>query len=180
MSTNVGTLANLSVSGTANVGTLNAGNLISIGTYTTVVGGTNRDVYVDDTGTLGYVSSIKASKDNIQPFTDTSWLLQLSPVSFNRRKKDKKGKFSDETFKELEYGLIAEDVEKVNEELCFYDKKQSKKTGKVTTKLAGVHYNKLIVPLLKLVQDQQQLITELSNRIEKIEKNNSGIEPEKK
>ena len=154
-------------------GNITAGNLNSIGTYSTVIGGTNRDVYVDNTGLLGYVSSIKASKANIEPLTDTNWLLQLNAVSFNRRKKDAKGKYTEKTYKELEYGLIAEEVEAVNDVLCFYDKEKNNKTGKSSDKLAGVHYGKLVVPLLKLVQEQQAMIKDLSNRLTEIENKNS-------
>lgn len=184
MNGNPGSIVNLTVNGTATfntlsvTGTVTAGNLNSVGTYTTVVGGTNRDVYVDDTGTLGYISSVKESKSNIQPLADTNWLLQLNPVTFNRRKKDLKGKYTKETYKELEYGLIAEEVEEVNKELCFYDKEKNKKTGKVTDKLAGVHYGKLVVPLLKLVQEQQKIITELSNKIAAIEETTQAKKPE--
>lgn len=175
MNGNPGSIVNLTVNGAATfssisvTGNVEAGNLISAGTYATVIGGTNRDVYVDSTGLLGYVSSIRESKANIEPITDANWMLDLNPVSFNRRKKDKKGKFSKETFKELEYGLIAEEVEQINDELCFYDKTVNKKTGKVTEKLVGVHYGKLVVPLLKLVQEQQKIINELSTKIANIE-----------
>jgi hypothetical protein len=160
--------SNISVSGT-----VTAGNLNSTGTYSTVIGGTNRDVYVDNTGLLGYVSSIKASKANIEPLTDTNWLLQLNAVSFNRRKKDTKGKYTEKTYKELEYGLIAEEVEAVNDVLCFYDKEKNNKTGKSSDQLAGVHYGKLVVPLLKLVQEQQAMIKDLSSRLTEIENKNS-------
>ena len=73
MNGNPGSIANLTVNGVASFsnvtvsGTVTAGNLNSLGTYTTVIGATNRDVYVDDTGLLGYVSSVRASKDNIEP-----------------------------------------------------------------------------------------------------------------
>jgi hypothetical protein len=179
MNGNPGSLVNLTVNGTASFsnisvsGTVTAGNLNSTGTYSTVIGGTNRDVYVDDTGLLGYVSSIKASKANIEPLADTNWLLQLNAVSFNRRKKDDKGKYTKETYKELEYGLIAEEVEAVNDVLCFYDREENKRTGKTKDKLAGVNYGKLVVPLLKLVQEQQAMIKDLSSRLTEIENNNS-------
>ncbi len=35
---------------------------------------TGRDVYVNSTGQLGYVSSIREAKENIQPIEDVSWL----------------------------------------------------------------------------------------------------------
>jgi hypothetical protein len=116
------------------------------GVYSTAVGATNRDVYIDNTGVLGYVSSIRASKTNITPLTDTSWLDALTPVAFNYRKKDEDGAWTDEANTPLEYGLIAEDVEGVNAELVFYDETED------GLALRGVSYNKLMIPLLQRVQ----------------------------
>ena len=114
--------------------------------YTTTVGATNRDLYIDNTGLIGYVSSIRASKTNITPLTDTSWLDALTPVAFNYRKKDEDGAYTDEANTTLEYGLIAEEVEGVNPELVFYDE------TKDGLALRGVSYNKLMVPLLQRIQ----------------------------
>lgn len=124
-----------------------SGNLICGGVYSATIGATNRDVYVDDTGLIGYVSSTRASKTNIFNITDVSWLLNLIPVSFNRRKKDEYGKYTDKIYDETEYGLIAEDVKNVNDKLCFYDNVDGNQ------ELRGVHYGKLVTPMLKLIQD---------------------------
>jgi len=114
--------------------------------YSTTVGVTNRDLYIDSTGLMGYVSSIRASKTNITPLTDTAWLDALTPVAFNYRKKDEDGAYTDEANTPLEYGLIAEDVEGVNAELVFYDETED------GLALRGVSYNKLMIPLLQRVQ----------------------------
>ena len=114
--------------------------------YTTTVGATNRDLYIDNTGLIGYVSSIRASKTNITPLTDTSWLDALTPVAFNYRKKDEDGAYTDEANTTLEYGLIAEEVEGINPELVFYDE------TKDGLALRGVSYNKLMIPLLQRIQ----------------------------
>jgi hypothetical protein len=103
-------------------------------------------MYVDNTGLLGYLSSIRAAKTNITPLTDTSWLDALTPVAFNYRKKDEDGAYTDEANTPLEYGLIAEDVEGVNAELVFYDETED------GLALRGVSYNKLMIPLLQRVQ----------------------------
>jgi Pectate lyase superfamily protein/Chaperone of endosialidase len=140
----------------------NIPSITSTAIYATTVGATNRDVFVDNTGLLGYVTSTRESKKNIQPLEDVSWLLQLDPVSFNRRKKEiitdngeKIGEqYLEETYQEKEYGLIADDVEAINNDICFYDNK----------KLAGVHYQKLITPLLKLVQDLHREIQILKQK----------------
>jgi hypothetical protein len=126
--------------------------------YSNTVGGTNRDVFVDNNGLVGYVSSTRASKKNITSITDVSWLLKLNPVAFNRRVKED-SVYTEETYSELEYGLIAEEAETVNAELCFYDDvKVQQPEGyegedQFNKELRGVHYNKLIVPLLKMVQE---------------------------
>jgi hypothetical protein len=147
------------------------GGMLALGVYSTTVGATNRDVYVDSTGVIGYVSSTRESKTNIQSLDDVSWLLQLDPVQFNRRKKKPVfgpdndrlpigETYSDEGYDELEYGLIADDAKIVNDELCFYDLDEN--GNKI---LRGVHYSKLITPLLKLVQTQQNAIDILKSEM---------------
>ena len=146
------------------------GDIYNVNTYSKTVGATNRDLYVDSTGLFGYVSSTRESKTNIQPQEDVSWLLDLQPVTFNRRKKEKVfihdaptvEKYSDDFYEEVEYGLIADDAEGINKELCFYDIEDGKKV------LRGVHYSKLTTPILKLVQQQQQAINELKAQIQEL------------
>lgn len=118
----------------------------------------SRDLEIQSDGTIGYVASVLEAKKNIYNISDPSWLFNLKPVKFNYRKK-KDGKYTDECEKEVYYGLIAQDVEKVNKELVFYDAKG---------KLAGVNYKKIICPLLKLVQDQQKKIKELEDKVAKL------------
>jgi hypothetical protein len=100
----------------------NDGSVIWGDVYNDTVGASPRDLHIDNTGLMGYVSSIRASKTNIFSIDNPDfWLYQLNPVSFNRRKKDSEDSYSDETHAELEYGLIAEEVEEVAPDLCFYD-----------------------------------------------------------
>jgi hypothetical protein len=142
---------------------INAGNVSAAGVYSATVGGTNRDVYVDNTGLIGYVSSTRASKTNITNITDANWLLQLNPVSFNYRKKDEAGNYTEEADGPIEFGLIAEDTEAIKPELCFYDDVDGKQ------ELRGISYSKLITPMLKLLQEQQALITSLTARVAALE-----------
>jgi hypothetical protein len=135
-----------SASPTARLTIKNDGSVIWGDVYNDGVGGTNRDLYIDNTGLMGYVSSIKASKANINSIENTDWLYQLNPVSFNRRKKDANENYTEETYDELEYGLIAEEVETVAPELCFYDDVDG------NAELRGVHYTQLITPMLKALQ----------------------------
>lgn len=150
---------------------LGNGTLEALPTYSVTVGGTNRDLFIDNTGIIGYVSSFRASKKNIVPMTGTSWLHKLNPVTFNYRVKDSLGNYTDSTYKELEYGLIAEEVEPINKEMVFYDVDS---TGK---HLRGVHYSKLIIPLLKEIQDQKKTITDLEARVAKLEELIKLIKP---
>ncbi len=120
------------------------GATYAAGVFGTTVGATNRDVYIDDTGKLGYLSSTRKSKTNIEPIVDSSWLMQLEPVSFNRRIRASNGIYTDQTHKTKEFGLIADDVAQVKPELCFNDDFGN---------LAGIHYEQLIAPMLKEIQN---------------------------
>lgn len=126
-----------------------------------------RDLYIQSTGKIGYLASIRESKTNITDLTDVSWVYNLDPVSFNYRDLEttraedgtKSETYADTHNSELEYGLIAEDVETVNDELVFYNGDD----------LAGVHYKKLVVPMLKIIQDQKEVIDALTTRVTALE-----------
>ena len=120
------------------------------GVYNNTVGATNRAVFVDNTGVVGYIASIKKAKINIQDLTDTNWLYDLNPVTFYYRKKDKDNEYTDETDGNIQYGMIAEDVEKVRPDLCVYDEIDGKQ------ELRGIEYSKLIPILLKEIQNLKQ------------------------
>jgi hypothetical protein len=119
------------------------GTVYMPGVYGATVGGTNRDLYIDDTGKLGYLTSIRKSKTNISPIEDTSWLMNLEPVSFNRRVQASGGLYTDQAHKNTEFGLIADDAVQVRPEICFNDDFGN---------LAGIHYEQLIAPMLKEIQ----------------------------
>jgi hypothetical protein len=101
-------------------------------------------LYVGSSGALGYNSSTRESKSNITNIENVDWLKELQPVTFNKKKKDDEGNYTEELESQLEYGLIAEDVEIINPNFVFYDK---------DNKLAGVHYDRLIAPILKAIQE---------------------------
>ena len=124
-------------------------------------GSSMRDVQIESDGTLcAGNTSVRASKLNIISQTDISWLYDLNPVTFNYRKKivDKVTgipTYFDEAESETSYGLIAEEVETVKKDFCFYN----------DDKLEGVHYNRLITPLLKAIQDQKKEIDDLKAEV---------------
>ena len=126
--------------------------------YGRAVGGTNRDVYVGDGGDLGYLSSVREHKMDITSLSDVSWIDNLNPVSFYRRNQNEDGTYGNKKDGSIEYGLIADEVEKVNKDFVFYDKD---KDGKET--LAGVEYRQLMIPMLKKIQELSAKVEALAN-----------------
>lgn len=130
--------------------------------YNSIVGGTNRDLFIDSSFKLGYVSSTRASKMDIEGLSDVSWLSALDPVQFKYRKQED-GTYTNEPDGELQYGLIAEEVEAVNPNLVFYDETEN------GSELRGISYSKLVVPMLKALQEATTKIEELTARVVELE-----------
>ena len=137
-------------------------NTLTNGPYSNGVSG--RDLIINSAGQLGTSVSIRKAKINIENEIDVSWLYNLNPVKFNYRKKDKKFNYLNEAEEEQKHGLIAEEVEKINTDFCWYNVNEE---GDKT--LAGVDYKMLITPMLKAIQEQQAIIEELKSRIETLE-----------
>ena len=80
----------------------------------TIAGGT--PVYIDSAGKLGTITSSKRFKEDIKPMDKASEaLLALKPVTFRYKKEiDPTGK--------SQFGLVAEEVQKVNRDLVVRDK----------------------------------------------------------
>ena len=123
-----------------------SGNLTVPAMYATTVT-TPRNVFIDSTGKMGGISSVRASKSNIVPLATAAWINALNPVTFNYKKRDEAGAYLDEVEDEKQYGLIAEDVEAINPDLCVYNIVDGQKV------LAGVHYDRMIAPLIKAIQE---------------------------
>ena len=79
---------------------------------------------------------------------NTSWLYELRPVNFTYKEDDQKLK---------QYGLIAEEVELVNPDFVSYNNE-----GQVET----VSYSQLISPMLKAMQQQQEMIEKQQEMME--------------
>jgi hypothetical protein len=120
---------------------------------------TPRNVFIDSAGNMGGISSVRASKTNITTLSSASWVQQLNPVTFNYRKKDKDDNFTDEFETENQFGLIAEEVEAVQPDLCIY----------VEGKLQGVHYDRMIAPMIKAIQELSAANEALTARIAALE-----------
>jgi len=104
---------------------------------------TPRNVFIDSSGNLGGISSTRASKTNISQLDTASWIYELNPVTFNYLKKDEEGEYLEEFEEEQQFGLIAEEVELVKPELCIY----------TDDKVSGIHYDRMIAPLIKAIQE---------------------------
>jgi len=153
----------------ANAGAATESSTIRIGTVgtqtATYIAGianatvTGSAVYIDTTsGQLGLLSSSERFKDGIEPMGNASEaLLSLRPVTFRYKKNiDPKGA--------PQFGLVAEDVEKVNPDLVVRDAK-----GKVFT----VRYEAVNAMLLneflkehQKVEEQGATITRQQKQIE--------------
>jgi hypothetical protein len=118
-----------------------------MGAWTGIVGTDPRDLYVDNTGKIGYVSSSARYKENIIDMQDVDWIYHLRPVNFTYK--------SDE-LKKQQYGLIAEEVEKVNPDFVSYNK-----DGSVET----VSYSQMISPMIKAIREQKDRIGALESEI---------------
>jgi hypothetical protein len=131
-----------------------SGNLTVPSMYGTTVT-TPRNVFIDSAGNMGGISSVRASKTNITSLSSAAWVQQLNPVTFNYLKKDDNGEFTDEFESENQFGLIAEEVEAIQPDLCIY----------VDGKLQGVHYDRMIAPLIKTIQELTARIAALEARV---------------
>ncbi len=138
-------------------GEFNTGALASA-PYNNNVGAV-RTLMVTSAGVLGYNASTRNTKTNITPLTSVNWLFNLQPVSFNYREKDEEGNYTDVAKADVHYGLIAEDTEKVNKELCFYNADGS---------LAGVNYDMLAPALLKAIQEMKALVDTQASTIQSL------------
>jgi trimeric autotransporter adhesin len=109
---------------------------------------TGSAVYVTSSGQLGVLASSERYKTEITPIGKrTEKLQELRPVSFHL-KTDPKGT--------LQYGLIAEEVDKVYPELVIRD---------ATGKIQGVRYDELAPMLLTEVQRQAGEIRDLKQQV---------------
>jgi ribosomal protein L35AE/L33A len=165
LTTNNATALSLGTNGLERLRIISSGNMIlNSVVYNNSTGGSPRTLYIANDYYIGGVSSIRASKKNIENISDVDWIYKLSPVTFNYRKKDEEGNYLEETYKDLNYGLIAEDTAPVADFLINYNNKEDG-----TKEMIGIEYPRLITPLLKAIQDQKKLIDELSAKVSALE-----------
>jgi hypothetical protein len=130
-------------SGTIRIGSSQTATFVA-GVNGVTTGGTGTPVLIDANGQLGTISSSARFKDEIQDMGEaTEGLLRLRPVTF-RYKTQPEGR--------TQFGLIAEEVEKVMPELVVCSS-----SGEVETVL----YHEMPAMLLNELQKQQRQIEEL-------------------
>jgi hypothetical protein len=147
--------------------TTRIGNSDITATYISGISGTNvaggASVFVSSTGKLGTTTSSARFKENIKPMGSASEaILALHPVSFRyKQDMDPDGI--------PQFGLIAEEVEKINPDLIIRDRQ-----GKPQT----VRYEQVNAMLLNeflkehsKVQEQQATITQLESTLARQKKN---------
>ena len=150
--------------------------------YGDTVGGTYRDLYIDDTGKLGYYSSSIRYKENVRDATeeDTGWIHALRPVMFD---------FKDPAMGTNQCGLIAEEVAEVHpaivsyqRDLTYVDAGPSEEdpanhagaTVPVITTTdvpETVNYPDLVVPMLAEIQRLKKQVETLETRLAALEAN---------
>ena len=133
--------------------------------FNTNTSGTTRTLFIGNGNyNIGGVSSIRASKTNIENISKVDWLYQLNPVTFNYRKKDSTGNYTENIYDDLNYGLIAEDTAPIADFLINYNNKADG-----SKEMVGIEYSRLITPMLKAIQEQQLQIKELQTKIQTLE-----------
>ena len=92
-----------------------------------------------------------------------SYILKLSPVSYYWKDKSN-GKES------MQVGLIAQDVEKINAEMQI-ENQIVHKPSDLDEDIMGIEYSKLVVPLIKAVQELNEEIERLKEEIKELKEN---------
>ena len=107
-------------------------------------------------------------KENIKSLTHgLDFIMNLNPVSYVKMKlKDFLNSSSEEPEnKKFEIGLLAQEVEKASENLGFENKIVS--VGE--DGIYRMDYSKIIMPLVKAIQEQQEMIQKQGEMIENLE-----------
>jgi hypothetical protein len=127
--------------------------------YGNTVSSSPRTLYIDTVGGLGGISSVRKSKSNIENLSNIDWIYDLNTVSFNYRKKDEDGNYTDESYEDINYGLIAEDTAPIADFLINYNP-----TEDGEKEMVGIEYSRLITPMLKAIQELKAEIEILKNK----------------
>jgi len=138
--------------------------------------GQRRQLWITDTGLLGYVSSSIRYKENVRDTadSDTRFIFALRPVMFN---------YKDNPMGANQCGLIAEEVNQVCPRIVSYERQVTyeqpsdpndrsdvlKPVVTTTNVPETVNYEELIVPMLAEMQKLKQRVDELEARLAELE-----------
>jgi hypothetical protein len=138
--------------------------------------GNGAQVLVNSFGQLGTAPSSKRFKDDIKPMDEASKVLfALEPVTFRYKKELDPQRIP-------QFGLVAEDVEKVNPDLVVRDKEgkpYSVRYDKVNAMLLNEflkEHKKVQALELKLAQQQKNFESKLSKEEKQIESLTAGLQ----
>ena len=124
---------------------LSTGGILQVpNVYTHDVNGEGEiQLWINNTGELGYDSSTKRKKAEIKDMESADWIFNLRPVNFRYLKTLSPIAVADEPHGPKQWGLVAEEVDQIAPDFVFHDE-----FGRVE----GIHYNKFIPVLIKAVQ----------------------------
>jgi len=152
-----------------------AGEIVAPSVWTTDLGA-QRPLVVDNTGLIGYNSSLREHKTQIQSIGDVSWAYSI-PVRSYYRKQKVDGVRTEDPVDEISFGFVAEEIEEINSDMCFYDNydQHFNDEGEIslerleTKRLAGVKTDSILAVCLKLIQQQNLQIIALTARVTALE-----------
>lgn len=108
---------------------------------------------IEYTGVTVDISDQRLKSDIVPLPPALTQIMAMTPVSFTMK---------DDPVKEKEYGFIAQDIEKIYPALV--------KTANDEEQTKSMNYIGLIAPLVKALQEQQDIIAEQQKRLEALEK----------
>jgi hypothetical protein len=151
----------------ASVGGANVDDTCFIGNIFGMTSSGGIGVFVNESGQLGTLTSSRRFKDDIKPMDRTSEsILALRPVTFHYKKEiDPKGI--------PQFGLVAEDVEKVNPDLVIRDKEgkpYSVRYDQVNAMLLNefLKEHRKIEEQDRKIQEQETTIAQLKEEMESV------------
>jgi len=137
-------------------------------------GETMRDLQINNSGELGYDSSLRESKMNEVLLGSVSWIHQLKPYEYERRAKleyaDGTIEYLDYSNGEKEIGLFADEVALIRPEIIYFD--YSHDGSNLIPKPIGINYKGLITPMLVEIQRLEQ---EKTNEVDSLDRYNDAL-----
>ena len=115
-----------------------------------------KTMIVNSAGQIGSLVSLRIAKTNINPAPVASFINQLEIVTFNYRKKDESGNYTEEFDSELNWGVIADDALSVAPDFVSHNS---------NGEMDGFHYDRMVAPLIKYVQELSAQVTTLQAQV---------------